>query len=301
MIYDCFTFFNELDLLELRLETLSGIVDRFVLVESDRAFTGTPKKLYFETNKQRYLPYLDKIIHIIIEDMPETDNPWDREHFQRNAILRGLKSSLPGDLILLSDVDEIPRPETLLLLFSDGRCLSLLDRHPLVLTQNIYYYQVNMIDNEHWFGTIVIRKKNFNMSPEELRTLRFRLPRVRNGGWHFSYMGGAKQVAKKLNSIVATDDNTPENNDLSLLEYKVAQGINILTHRGSDTFINSKMDESYPIPIFSWLERHPEYFRPPSAEESTMNPSQLPRLLSHIVYWEWFVRRQRFHRRMNWD
>ena len=89
MIFDCFTFCNELDLLELRLETLSDVVDKFVLVEADRTFTGKSKPFFFAENKARFTNYLDRIIHVQVEDMPQTNNPWDREHFQRKGLFVG--------------------------------------------------------------------------------------------------------------------------------------------------------------------------------------------------------------------
>ena len=301
MIFDCFTFCNELDLLELRLETLSDVVDKFVLVEADQTFTGKSKPFFFAENKARFTNYLDRIIHVQVGDMPQTNNPWDREHFQRNAVVRGLSGSQTDDIVLLSDIDEIPHPDTLLRLTSDGRCLSLLETYPLVLIQNIYYYYVNVLDREQWPGSIAIRKKNFAMSPEELRTLRFRLPRLRNGGWHFSYMGGAEQVRQKLNSIVALDENTPENNDIEQLKVKISQNVNILKHRGEIKFSVVKVDESYPAPIFAWLRRHPEYLKQGIEEAAGWVPPSSGKYLSHVVQWRWFLRRLWFNRKMNWD
>jgi beta-1,4-mannosyl-glycoprotein beta-1,4-N-acetylglucosaminyltransferase len=87
-IYDAFTFYNELDLLELRLEELYDYVDYFVIVESDRTFTNIPKPYYFEDNKNRYSKYLDKIRHFKITS-PGHKNPWDNECHQRNELKRG--------------------------------------------------------------------------------------------------------------------------------------------------------------------------------------------------------------------
>ena len=81
MIYDCFTFFNELDLLEIRLKILNDYVDKFVLVEAAKTHSGLPKPLYFNENKQRFLPYQDKIVHISLDNMPESQNSWVLEKF----------------------------------------------------------------------------------------------------------------------------------------------------------------------------------------------------------------------------
>src|SRR3989344_1716902 len=82
-IYDCFTFFNELDLLDLKLHELADHVDKFVIVESTVTFQGNPKPLYFQENKQRFAPFLDKIIHVVVSDTPTEGSAWDREHYQR--------------------------------------------------------------------------------------------------------------------------------------------------------------------------------------------------------------------------
>ena len=122
MLYDCFTFYNELDLLEVRLHEHNAAVDRFVLVEARQTFQGVPKDLVFEKNKQRFAPFLDKIIHVII-DFPEhialnyyknSNAAWNREFFQRDAMAQGLAAAQPNDLIMVSDVDEIVRSDVLL-------------------------------------------------------------------------------------------------------------------------------------------------------------------------------------------
>ena len=101
-IYDAFTFQNELDLLELRLEELSDVVDYFVLVEATKTFRNNDKPLFFHKNKTRYTKFLDKIIHVIVDDMPGGDDPWSREYHQRNCITRGLTNLKEEDLVIIS-------------------------------------------------------------------------------------------------------------------------------------------------------------------------------------------------------
>ena len=114
MLYDCFTFFNELEILDIRLHEMAPAVDRFVLVEARKTFQGAEKPLYFEENKALFTPFLDKIEHIIVDFPPDIDHfrnakspAWAREYFQRDQIARGLAGARPDDLILISDVDEI--------------------------------------------------------------------------------------------------------------------------------------------------------------------------------------------------
>ena len=117
MIYDCFTFFNELDLLEIRLNILNDVVDKFVLVEATKTFSGKDKPLYYEQNKKRFAKFQDKIIHVIVDDFPKPDDKTQdvafmMESYQRNAILWGLKSAKDNDVVIIADLDEIPNPET---------------------------------------------------------------------------------------------------------------------------------------------------------------------------------------------
>ena len=112
-LFDCFTFFNELDLLEIRLETLDSVVDFFVIAEAPITYRADPKPLYFELNKQRFAKFLPKIRHIIVDDLPTEkgfDQNWQRETLQRAALERGLADARDEDIIMLSDLDEIPTP-----------------------------------------------------------------------------------------------------------------------------------------------------------------------------------------------
>ena len=120
-IVDCFLFYNEIELLIYRLNTLETIVDYFILVESRFTFTGRPKPLYYEENKLLFERFKDKIIHIVVDDCiykyPDIRDPqqWENEIFQRNCISKGINrlELNESDLILISDVDEIPDPNTL--------------------------------------------------------------------------------------------------------------------------------------------------------------------------------------------
>ena len=113
-VINCFTFFNELELLELRLHELNPVIDRFVLVEATKTFKGAPKELLYEKHKQRYATFHDKIIHVIVDDMPDAEDPRLREHHQRRCIARGLRDLRPDDIIIVSDVDEILRPSSIM-------------------------------------------------------------------------------------------------------------------------------------------------------------------------------------------
>jgi hypothetical protein len=113
-IFDTFLFRDELDILECRLTELDGsLVYRHVLVEARTDHQGHPKPLLFAENRERFAPWLSKIIHVVAEDLPDSANPWDREHAQRDQIATGLTGAIGSDLIILADADEIPSPATI--------------------------------------------------------------------------------------------------------------------------------------------------------------------------------------------
>ena len=108
-IFDCFSYLDEDLLLELRLNILDEYVDYFVIVEGNKTWQNNLKKLRFDIKK--FEKYKKKIIYIPVTDMPGGDNPWIRENFQRNCISKGLVNATKDDLVIISDLDEIPNLE----------------------------------------------------------------------------------------------------------------------------------------------------------------------------------------------
>lgn len=237
-VYDCFTFFNEFELLDIRLQILNEYVDFFVIAESNKTFKNRDKEFNLEKIlKNENKDYYNKIIYIKVDDMPnytgKKEDCWVFEYYQRNALQRGLVNCELDDLIMLSDIDEIPNPvifkaikeNQLSINFFPERkkykhkikrvlemplCLlkkqwgeELLDKIPLALEQKMFYYFLNCKNRGVWPGTIFVKYKNIN-TLQNLRDERYRLPRVTNDniGWHFSYLGGAERIILKAKSIV---------------------------------------------------------------------------------------------------
>lgn len=215
MIYDCFTFFNELDLLEIRLNVLNDSVDKFILVESTRTFSNLEKPLYYNDNKQRYSKFSNKIVHIIVNDSPNSNNPWILEEHQRNSITQGLSQCKDDDVIIISDLDEIPNPRKIIKYQNYKGIKS--------FKQKMFYYYLNNIDlkNPFWSETpskmlsYSYLKKN-NLSPQSIRFTKGRL--IKNGGWHFSYLGGAESISKKIKSFSHQEYNSPKYTDIQTIE-----------------------------------------------------------------------------------
>ena len=113
MVYDSFQFFNELDILYLRMNILKDVVDKFVISESTVTFSGDKKPLFYEENKEMFREFEHKIIHNVVDDTPMDCDAFTRDHHQKCAVARGLAGCMPEDIVIFSDVDEIPNPETL--------------------------------------------------------------------------------------------------------------------------------------------------------------------------------------------
>ena len=252
MIYDCFLFFNELKILELRLEELDAVVDRFVLVEGSRTFSGSPKPLYFHENRQLFQRYLHKINHVVVNDLPSnTESAWDLEAFQRNAILRGIEGAAPEDVIVISDVDEIPR-SSIVQSFTGGAC---------AIEVEDFYYKLNCRDlNITTVGPAMITRKLLQ-DPQDVRVRARRfwstsMAVIPKGGWHFSFIQDSEGVQQKLGAFSHQEYNTPKYTDPMRIQKRVRFGLDIFDRR-NHYWCAVPLDETFPRS----LREHPERFQ----------------------------------------
>ena len=223
-IYDCFMYYDEDLLLDLRLNVLNSFVKKFIISEAKYTHNGSEKKLNFDINN--FKKFKDKIEYIIVDKHPsnileikENDtkdkradklilNGMARDYFQRENLSRGLKNVSPEDLILISDLDEIPNLENLK--FAE------IKNNIIIFEQKMFYYKFNLhYENFVWQGTKGVKFKNFR-SPQWLRNIKGRkYPKwridtlfsnkkysnlffVTNGGWHFSSIRTPEDLEKKL-------------------------------------------------------------------------------------------------------
>lgn len=194
-VFDCFTFFDELDLLECRLEELDDVVDRFVLVEALQTFQGNPKPAHFAMNRRRFERWLPKIISIVV---PQLTGPssWAREDQQRDAIAEALGGAAdPDDLILLSDVDELPTAESIRRVRLWG---------VTAFEQRMCCFAVDWQHPTPWQGTLAARRRYIG-SFAALRRERDVAPRIQNAGWHLSWLGGDSANMSKLAAFSHTE------------------------------------------------------------------------------------------------
>ena len=209
MTYDCFMFFNELDLLEMRLNILNPYVDYFVLVESTTTFSGKNKALYYKDNKDRFKDFNHKIIYVPITANQSPLSNWDREFFQREHIKLGLKNCSENDIIMISDLDEIPN--------LDGVDLNLaISEHGgVTFDMDVFYYYINVKTTEKWLGTYILPYsliKNIDLSNMRVKNIFHKI----SNGWHFSYMGGIDNIKYKIESYSHQEyNNDSVKNNLS--------------------------------------------------------------------------------------
>ena len=205
MIFDCFTFFNEFDLLEIRLHEMDPWVDRFVLVESGETFSGNPKPLWFKENKDRFESFLSKIIHVVAPVVDPSVNAWERQSGQRSYAMRALTNCADDDLILISDVDEIIRGMNFVRIQGERDKMS-------VFLQRNYFYYMNLQRPGGWPGSVMMPystlKSKYGGSLWEARRLRRGGGQIKVGGWHFSNMGGADAIRLKLKSSCHFDTSS---------------------------------------------------------------------------------------------
>jgi beta-1,4-mannosyl-glycoprotein beta-1,4-N-acetylglucosaminyltransferase len=243
-VFDCFSFYNELDLLEIRLNELDPFVDFFVLSEMRQTHSGKPKPLYFEENKERFAKFLPKIIHVVPPDI-ETNDPWVREHYQRDYIKIALEGCQPLDIIILSDLDEIPRGSKI------AEYKSLWTEF-FWQKQYSYYLNFEVGISPVAPGTFsrITRWKNLKNEGTTLTALRYKELAdsfgILDGGWHFSWMGGGEKIADKLEAWAHQEFNKPENLSPKKIEHFINSGKEHLGREGVGETKIVPIDSTFP-------------------------------------------------------
>ena len=227
-IYDCFQFYDEEMLLDLRLNIMDKYIDKFVITEASYMHSGKSKKLIFDINK--YSKFKDKIIYNVIDNQPSNiesisknddketkgrkliNNSNKREHYQREMAQKSLTEAEPNDIILINDVDEIPNLKEV--------DFKKINKKIIIFKQKMFYYKFNLLyETLPWYGSRACRKINF-ISPQWLRDVREKkyplwrfdivlsktkyndICHIENGGWHFTNIKSPEDVEKKLSNFL---------------------------------------------------------------------------------------------------
>jgi len=250
-IVDCIIFYNEIKMLQFRLAELAQIVDYFIICEAPYTFAGNSKPLYYQENKGLFKEYDSQIIHVIVDDMPNNGNAWDNEFHQRRAVSRGLSEleMEDTDLILISDVDEIPAKGTLQQIKSGQN--KILERDGVAILQlDVYFYNFTCKGDLPWADLKITTYKYFNnldSGGRDLQKIRksYRLKycyqvipgekegdskslyrskpivRIPNAGWHLTYFGDIEFIRNKIRNIAHQEFNKPEYLDEKLIQSRI--------------------------------------------------------------------------------
>jgi len=280
-VFDSFIFFNELELLEMRLNILNDVVDYFVLTESPFTVSGNEKPLYYLENKDRFGKFNDKIIHNVTETIPNdfnaylTKKPFHTDYsttdesgtryidlpirFQRAVYNRecsayGIEKAgaKDNDLILTSDADEIINP----LILEDLEWFN--PELNYVALQRAFYFKLNYLYQEDWKGTRLCTFKHLKTTTvDRLRTDWRQAHLIQEGGWHFSFLGNADNVRLKLASYEHTENNIESNT--GNMEDRIEMGLDPLGR--SNKLSSVPIDDSYPQYIIENQSKYSDFIK----------------------------------------
>lgn len=264
-VYNCFQFFNELDILEIRLQEGWDTTDYFVIAESSHTHSGLSKEYFLLDNWERFKPYADKIRRIQVDEsieeqrqfFPRDTNEWVREKYQRFALRNGLYDSQPDDLIIISDCDEVPRSDMIQMIKEDTNVYS-----RYILNIPHFHFRLNyMRVNEIKFPNIVVCRRSVFTNPMSEREYTFpwfTTPEdtvyLDHGGWQFTDFGNDEHVINKLKSFSHIDQNNSKYLDVINLEKMIA---NKSDRDGSDEkrFEYVVVDDYFPKCVTENLDR----------------------------------------------
>ena len=227
-IFDCVTFFEENRQMNLRFNILDNYVDQFVVCEGKYDHQGRKKQINFNVNN--YKKFKKKITHVIVENFPKNLNPWERQAFQREQILKNINQAKEDDLILFSDPDEIPN-------LSNFKKIEFKKKY-IIFLQDLFYYKLNIKEvgfGNNWEGTRGCLKKNLKsidymrqkVLKKNLKYNFFRIDKEKNiqifhdAGWHFSDVMTVDQISLKLKTFAHVEFSNEKFSSKEVIKKKI--------------------------------------------------------------------------------
>lgn len=261
-VYELFPFFNEVDLLELHLMEMNPVVDYWVICELPKTFTGLDKPLYLQKAlmEGRLDAWRGKIRVIRPGSIPEGPHP-TVDWFQRRQLVRGLGDAKPDDIVILTDLDEIPNRDKVSTAIAEG-----LD-YPKTMVCRLYYYTLDWFDPIPWPGPI-ITPREFVKDTQELRDLRGCFPMISDGGWHFSWLGTEEQIIEKLKAVDIERENAIYGHDNIVAPPLDREFISKCRNLGQDLFsrehrkktlVQLDSGTTHPHEVHEWINKYPSY------------------------------------------
>ncbi|HVC10354.1 MAG TPA: hypothetical protein VNE59_01840 [Burkholderiales bacterium] len=256
MIIDAVMFLNEVELFEFRYELLKDSVDCFVVVEADTTHSGRKRNLVFPDllNRRKdiasrtiYHPRMIDTAGMKLDFVPgrtdlSTDH-WKIENLIRNAIAEPLETIDDDELLLISDVDEIPSREAIRALAAASRESPPL---PIAFQQALFYYNLRFLRNESWRGTVMTTVGMARArSPQWHRDTRNQFPCAENAGWHLSYFGGTEKVRNKIESMAHQEFNLPPHKGTDHIDRCRRSGLDLFGRKADATEVGRDFFPSY--------------------------------------------------------
>jgi len=259
-LYDCFMYFDEDLVLDLRLNILNNHVDKFIIAEATRDHAGNNKKLNFNYNN--FAKFKNKIKYLVIDDLPlnvkSKKKNWTPNHLrdqhQRNSLFKGFNNCSDDDLIMISDIDEIPNLNKL----SE---FNIKNKYACFMQKN-FQQKLNLLNitDKYWMGTKICQKK-YLKSPQWLRNIKtkkrpfwkFYKPKepqlIFDGGWHFSFLKKPKDISRKIKSYAHQEFFKDEFIDEKKITERIQRSVDIFDR--NIQYKKIKIDESFPNYILS--------------------------------------------------
>lgn len=281
-VYDGFAFFNEFELLDLRLEELYPVVDHFILVEATRTFQGQPKPLYYQENKERYKRFADKIIHIVVDTYPSffkrfrKPTTWDYDNAQKEFILKGLKDAQPDDVVIVSDLDELPLAAKVLE-YKNTPGVRVFEQYlSFYYLNNVCSYlngesqKTHGIKNKNgfgfWRGPVMLERK-YIKTIKKTRLMRdlpdSKVTVIHEGGWHFTYMGGVENIIKKIESWAHSEFNNSEYKNPDSILKSIYEGRSLFDPKTTFKVADLQGPLPFPPALLKNLQKYQQMILPP--------------------------------------
>jgi len=259
-IIDCFIFYNEIELLNYRLNILHKVVDYFIIVESRHTFIGKEKPLFFELNKSVFEKFQDKIIHIIVEDFPHkypninisNGEQWNNERYQRNCIKNGFdKIKLnDDDILVITDIDEIPNRDILEKIKNNEINITI-----NVLEMDFYYCNLNHKKKVKWPSARIISYDFYKKLSLTINDIRFySCSEILNAGWHLSYFGNGEFIKNKIENFSHQELNIPIYTDIKNINKRLISNADVFDRQDKNNIAdiipvkdNSNLPHEYEI------------------------------------------------------
>ena len=213
----------------MRLEEIGHLVDKIVIVEATTTYRNGSRPIVIPSARDVFGVHWHKVVHVVVDDMPAySDDPWRREYHQRAALMRGIADASSSDLVLFSDLDEIPRAAVLdALRWCDDKMPPI-----MAMQSRVFMHDVNRMKDRWWHAPVVfpVGLMDDALSPKMIRILGHhrRLPWWTNGAWHFTFFGSTSSVKHKLGSF--SDGVAEKYKQESSINFRVSNGVHLLDH-----------------------------------------------------------------------